>query len=85
MAGTVIFLTFILLTSMLLSYTPADTFYILGVQGRYFLPLVPFVFMGLRTKHITDDGRLSGKVLWGAGFMSFLFYAFCFLKIFNAI
>lgn len=56
-----------------------------SIQGRYFLPLVPFVFMGLRTKHITDDGRLSGKVMWGAGFMSFLFYAFCFLKIFNAI
>ena len=52
MAGTVIFLTFILLTSMLLSYTPADTFYILGVQGRYFLPYLPVLLLCFRSEWI---------------------------------
>ena len=67
MAGTVIFLTFILLTSMLLSYTPADTFYILGVQGRYFLPYLPVLLLCFRSKWIKSLieklNAISGKGL----------------------
>ena len=59
MAGTAAFLTFILLTSMLLSYTPADTFYILGVQGRYFLPCLPVLLLCFRSKWVKT---LLGKL-----------------------
>ncbi|WP_051671342.1 DUF2142 domain-containing protein [Oribacterium sp. P6A1] len=51
-----ILLTFILLVSMLLSYTPADTFYILGVQGRYFLPYLPVLLIAFHS------GMLDRKI-----------------------
>ncbi|ETP72741.1 putative membrane protein (DUF2142) [Lachnospiraceae bacterium JC7] len=55
------FLTFILLVSMLLSYTPSDTFYILGVQGRYFLPYLPLLFIGVRSA-VLD--RRTRRIRW---------------------
>lgn len=65
MAGVAVLLTFILLTSMLLSYTPADTFYILGVQGRYFLPYLPVLLLsfssGLLHK-VTKNGGWAEPV-----------------------
>ncbi len=45
-------LSFVLLVSMLLAYTPADTFYILGVQGRYFLPFLPVLLLAFRTPQL---------------------------------
>ena len=54
---TAVFLTFILLVSMLLSYTPQDTFYILGVQGRYFLPYLPVLLMAVRSGIIDRKTR----------------------------
>lgn len=56
-----VFITFILLVSMLLSYTPADTFYILGVQGRYFLPYLPLILMGVRCGIIDNK---AGDIRW---------------------
>jgi len=56
-----------------------------SIQGRYFLPLIPLLAMGLRTKHITSDDTLQKKVLFGAGYIGFLFFGFCCLKIFSAI
>lgn len=37
----------LLLVSMLISYTPLRTDYVLGVQGRYFLPLLPMLLLSL--------------------------------------
>ena len=45
-------LGFILMVSMLLAYTPADTFYILGVQGRYFLPFLPVLLLAFRISQL---------------------------------
>ncbi|OON87962.1 hypothetical protein BXO88_01950 [Oribacterium sp. C9] len=58
MAFVAVLLTFVLLVSMLLSYTPDDTFYILGIQGRYFLPYLPVLFMALRSG--TLDKKMRG-------------------------
>lgn len=90
--GTKVFGVVLILISCLLitlpmaaKYTDPGSETVDSIQGRYFLPLVPVILMGLRTKHIKADESFQGKVLWGAGFMSFLFYAFCFLTLFNAI
>lgn len=61
MAGTAVLLTFVLLTSMLLSYTPSDTFYILGVQGRYFLPYLPVLLLSFRSGLIRN---MVKKLRW---------------------
>ncbi len=45
---TVLLLSFVLMTSLLLALTPADTFYILGIQGRYFLPYLPVLLLIFR-------------------------------------
>ncbi len=45
-------LSFVLMVSMLLAYTPADTFYILGVQGRYFLPYLPVLLLAFRVTQL---------------------------------
>lgn len=54
-------LGFILMVSMLLAYTPADTFYILGVQGRYFLPFLPVLLLAFRTPRL-HRLRVIGRV-----------------------
>ncbi len=70
MAGTAVLITFILLTSMLLSFTPADTFYILGVQGRYFLPYLPVLLIALRSRRLDDlVGRFSAMEIASAGML----------------
>ena len=50
LTSALLFLT--ILFSMLLAYTPADTWYILGVQGRYFLPFLPAVLIALRINRL---------------------------------
>ena len=48
MLFVVLLLTFVLMVSMLLALTPADTFYVLGLQGRYFLPYLPVLLLVFR-------------------------------------
>lgn len=48
MLFVVLLLTFVLMVSMLLAMTPADTFYVLGLQGRYFLPYLPVLLLVFR-------------------------------------
>ena len=50
LTGALLFL--VILFSMLLAYTPADTWYILGVQGRYFLPFLPALLIALRVNRL---------------------------------
>ena len=40
-------LVLVTLTMMLFAYTPKRTDYVLGVQGRYFLPVLPFFILSL--------------------------------------
>ncbi|SFG40027.1 DUF2142 domain-containing protein [Oribacterium sp. WCC10] len=69
MAVVSVLLSFVLFTSMLLSYTPADTFYILGVQGRYFLPYLPVILMTLRSERLD---RITAKTGWTEPFTRIL-------------
>ena len=46
-----------ILASMLSAYTPKGTDYVLGVQGRYFLPALPMLLLSF----------FGGRSLWGAG------------------
>lgn len=51
-----------LMAAMLLAWTPVSSSVILGVQGRYFLPLLPFGILTLKSDRLVrtqgEDGRL---------------------------
>lgn len=55
----------LILASMLLGYTPREMTYITGVQGRYFIPLLPLVLLTIFDKRLvlTVDLRKSAWFL----------------------
>lgn len=48
----------LLFVSMFTAYTPKDTWYILGIQGRYFIPFLPLLLLPF---HIS--GRPADPIL----------------------
>lgn len=84
--GILIFLSCVLITlPMAAKFTNPDSETIDSIQGRYFLPLIPILVMGLRTKHIKADPSFFKKVEFGTAYMGFVFFGFCILKLFGAI
>ena len=45
----------LVLLSMLLSYTQQSSNYITGVQGRYYLPIVAVLLLGMRSSKMVRD------------------------------
>lgn len=58
----VVFLTMFI---MLLSWTPLSSRVIEGVQGRYFLPILPLVLLTLQNRRIRITGMSGEILLWG--------------------
>ena len=54
--------TFLIFLSMLLGFTKKGLGYVDGLQGRYFLPYIPLVFLFIRTPRIVRE-RLSDSAL----------------------
>lgn len=75
----ILFLVFLsiglVLASMLLGWTPKEMTYITGVQGRYFIPLLPLVLLTIFDRRLVlhMDGR---KTSW---------YLICFVNIYALI
>lgn len=51
--------------SMLLAFTPVTMDVIAGVQGRYFLPLLPLAMLAIRGKSFTCTRNLSWALVFG--------------------
>ena len=51
----VIFLTFFLTPAMLLSWTPAGSSLVAGLQGRYYLPVLPLLLLVLTKFHLHTE------------------------------
>ncbi|MDD3337953.1 MAG: DUF2142 domain-containing protein [Lachnospiraceae bacterium] len=67
--------------AMLMDFTPIGTGYILGIQGRYFYPVLPLMFLVIRNKKI-----VVGKDLSGVLFMSmFMMNYFTLWRIFETV
>lgn len=75
----------LILASMFLSWTPLGSGTILGVQGRYFLPLLPALFLLLRSNAVTVDARMDRHIVFVAGALNIVVLAYCFLSVFGAI
>lgn len=65
----------LVLASMLLGWTPKEMTYITGVQGRYFIPLLPLVFLMIFDKNLSIKVDLR-KSAW---------YLECFVSIYALI
>lgn len=70
---------------MAAKFTNPGSDYVDSIQGRYFLPFIPLIALGIRMKNVTSDDSIGGKVMFGSCYMSFMFFAFCILRIFVAI
>lgn len=54
----------VILFSMLLAYTPVSSPVIAGVQGRYFLPLLPILLMSLKNKLVILGRNADRSILY---------------------
>lgn len=52
--------------SLFISWTPRDSMEIFGIQGRYFLPLLPMAVIWLDSKNITMQKDVSRKIMFAA-------------------
>ena len=60
------------MTSMYLGWTFNTESIILGIQGRYFLPICPLLFLSLRSSKIKYSGRADTLVLIGVLVLNYL-------------
>lgn len=52
--------------SLFISWTPRESMEILGIQGRYFLPLLPLAIIWLDSKNIKIQKDISRKLMFAA-------------------
>ena len=66
--GLILFLSAVcllgLMTAMLTSWTPLSSQVILGVQGRYLIPLLPFVLLTMKSDRLVRTGGNDGRLLF---------------------
>lgn len=66
---------------LLLDHTPMDSTMILGVQGRYFLPALPLVFLFARNNTIELNKSFDKKLLFLLSALNGYMFVFCTAKI----
>ena len=71
--------------SMLLSFTSSDALYIGGLQGRYFLPLLPLIFPALENRLIQGERLEESLILYAAGVLSAVAVFHVFLNCFSPL
>ena len=52
--------------SMFISWTPRESVEIFGIQGRYFLPLLPLAILLLSSRKITIQKDIGRKIMFAA-------------------
>lgn len=66
-AGT----AFLVILSMFSAWTPSDSPVVLGVQGRYFLPILPLLIPVAYTKKLKSDMSIQRYAMFGAVSLGF--------------
>ncbi len=80
-AGTALLLTGMLMGSMLIGWTPLSSPVILGVQGRYFLPVLPAVLLLARNRTVVLSRDVSRELLY----LTVCCGAYAFLRLYSMI
>ena len=52
-----------------------------GVQGRYFLPLLPFVFWLIRNDRFTITPETGKNIIFVTNYVAFVYVGYCFLHL----
>lgn len=72
-------------TSMYLSWTPISSPIILGIQGRYFLPLLPAVYLLARNNSITITKAISQHIVIMTAMLNIFVLLYCSLGFLSSI
>lgn len=72
MLGTFAFVWLLVMTAMLLDYTPRDAIAIQGIQGRYALPILPLLLIGINNKKIRIVGEFHSNIPAITAFFHFM-------------
>ena len=75
----------LILASMLLSWTPLGLNYIAGVQGRYFLPLLPAAAMVLRNGSIRVNAGMERHMAAITGTLNVFILCCCTMELFGIV
>lgn len=79
--GMSVFTIGFILMGMLFIWTPRVYDFIVGVQGRYFLPIVPFIMISLKTDKIIVKQEIDKNLIRFTLILSILIPFFTFLNI----
>ena len=60
-----------IMAALFLVYTPEGAQFIYGVQGRYFLPLLPLFMLGIRTDAIRRRDGSERWIVFGAAVLNY--------------
>lgn len=72
---------FATLTAMLLTWTPSTSYYIEGVQGRYFLPVLPLLLFCVKKMDIRSGKSMLKPVVYGGFIINSICLLHCFIII----
>ena len=75
----------LIITSMFLSWTPISYDVIQGVQGRYFLPLLPAGWILIRNRLLETDQQLDRHILVLSGAWNLCVLLYCSIGFFSGI
>lgn len=66
MGGIVVISSLLVIVSMWLFWTPINYPYVVGVQGRYFIPMLVLVFFIIKNKFMTIKKNISNELILAA-------------------
>ncbi len=71
----------LVMLSMFVASTWVGCETIVGVQGRYFLPLLPFVFWLIRNDRFTITPETGKNIIFATNYAAFVYVGYCFLHL----
>lgn len=75
----------LIIMSMFLTWTPQSYSSVEGVQGRYFLPIFPLLFLVFRNNMVVAEKRLDRHIMFCIGPLNIFVLAYAFLYVFHVL
>lgn len=75
----------LIIMSMFLTWTPQSCSSVEGVQGRYFLPIFPLLFLVFRNNMVVAEKRLDRHIMFCIGPLNIFVLAYAFLYVFHVL
>lgn len=69
---------------LLVAHTPIDSSTIEGVQGRYFLPALPLLFVAVRNNTIVLKKNFEGQLIFALSALNIITFIYCMASIIPA-